>query len=281
MYHPDKESTMMKTKIFAGVVLITAVLFAQVGSVLAAPAMQDGSITGKVTSLECGTDSEGNLTILVTLEDAEGTSQTVNIDLATADSLGLVTFGEDELPDCSAEAFAAILDAAPEEGLEVTGAPEDIIPDEEESNHPISILLAAFFGEDASVINGYHEDGFGFGVIAQSLWMSQNVGGDATLAGEIMIAKTTGDYSAFFPEDTEDVPTNWGQFKKALSDKKNNLGSIVSGHAENNDVEEQSLDQTQQPGNGPGNSNNNGNGNNGKGNNKDKGNNGKGNGKNK
>lgn len=276
MYHPDKESTMMKTKIIAGVLLIAAVLFAQVGSVFAAPAMQDGSITGKVTALECGTDGEGNATILVTLEDAEGMSQTVNIDLATAESLGLVTYREDELPDCSAEAFAAILDAAPEEGLEVIIAPEDVIPvpDEEESNHPISVLLAAFFGEDASVIDGYHEDGFGFGVIAQSLWMSQNVGGDATLAGEIMIAKTTGDYSAFFPEGTEDVPTNWGQFKKALSDKKNNLGSIVSGHAENSNVEEQSLDQTQQPGNGHGNDN-------GKGNNKDKSNNGKGNGKNK
>ena len=265
---------MMKTKIFAGVLLITAVLFAQVGSVFAAPAMQDGSNTGKVTALECGTDSEGNTNILVTLEDAEGMLQTVNIDLATADSLGLVTFGEDELPDCSAEAFAAILDAAPEEGLEVTIVPEDVIPDEEESNHPISVLLAAFFGEDASVIDGYHEDGFGFGVIAQSLWMSQNVGGDASLAGEIMIAKTTGDYSAFFPEGTEDVPTNWGQFKKAFSDKKNNLGSVVSGHAQNSETDEQSLEQSQLE-----NSNNNGKGNSNK--DKDKSNNGKGNGKNK
>lgn len=273
---------MLKTKIFAGVVLITAVLFAQVGSVFAAPAMQDGSITGTVTGLECGTGSEGNTTILVTLEDAEGMSQTVNIDLATADSLGLVTFGEDELPDCSAEAFAAILDEAPEEGLEVTIAPEDVIPVEEESNHPISVLLAAFFGEDASVIDGFHDDGFGFGVIAQSLWISRNLSGDASLTEDILQAKQEKDFETFFEDHPEyltegnAVPTNWGQFKKALSEKKNNLGSVVSGHAENGETEETTLEQAS-PGNGHGIGNGNGNSNK----DKDKGNNGKGNGKNK
>lgn len=268
----------MKTKIFAGVLLITAVLFAQVGSVLAAPAMQDGSFTGKVTALECGTDSEGNTTILVTLEDAEGMSQTVNIDLATADSLGLVTYGEDELPDCSAEAFAAILDAAPEEGLEVMITPEDVIPEEEESNHPISVLLAAFFGEDASVIDGYHDDGFGFGVIAQALWMSKNYGGDAALTGVILEAKTTGDYSAITLPDGS-TPSNWGQFKKALSEKKNNLGNVVSGHGNNDSNPDTTMEEQSQPGNGHGNGNNNGNASNNK--DKDKSNNGKGNNKNK
>ena len=43
--------------------------------------------------------------------------------------------------------------------------PTTVIPDPttaEESVHPISALLAGFFGEDASVIDGYHTDGFGF-----------------------------------------------------------------------------------------------------------------------
>ncbi len=43
------------------------------------------------------------------------------------------------------------------------------------------------------------------------------------------------------------VPTNWGQFKKALLDKQNNLGVIVSGQA---DPLNSSTDVTQQHGNG-------------------------------
>jgi len=272
---------MFKSKMFAGILLIAAILFAQVGTALAAPQAQDTTpITGTITNIVLETDELGVTTVLVTLVDDMEVEQTVRLSVDTAEALGLVILDPDTMEP--------IVDESQVVGMSVEVDPSTVIPDEEpaeeptdESYSPISILLAAFFGEDAGVIDGYHDDGFGFGVIAQSLWMSQNVGGDASLAGEIMIAKTTGDYSAFFPEDAEDVPANWGQFKKALSDKKNNLGSIVSGHAENNDVEEQSLDQTQQPGNGHGNSNNNGNGNNGKGNNKDKGNNGKGNGKNK
>ena len=265
---------MSKTKILAGILLVAALLFAQAGTVFAAPQTQDGSITGKVTALECGTDSAGNTVILVTLEDTEGVSQTVSIDLVTADSLGLVTLGEGDLPDCSAEAFAAILDAAPEEGLVVT-----ITPDEEpveESNHPISVLLAAFFEVDASVIDDYHDDGFGFGVIAQSLWMSQNLGGDTSLTEDILLAKQDKNFETFFenhPEyltEGEAVPTNWGQFKKAVSDKKNNLGVVISGQADSDDV---LVQESLQPGNGNGNGNSN--------KDKEKNNNGKGKGNNK
>lgn len=231
--------------------LLAALVFVQVGTVLAAPALQDGSITGTVTALACGTDSEGNTIILVTLEDAEGASQTVSIDLVTADNLGLVTIGENDLPDCSAEAFTAILDAAAEEGLVVT------IDLEDESAHPISVVLAAFFDVDASVIDGYHEGGFGFGVIAQSLWMSQNMSGDASLTADILEAKQDKDFESFFenhPEylaEDEAVPTNWGQFKKSVSDKKNNLGSVISGQAGGDDTP---VEEAIQPGNGNGNS---------------------------
>jgi hypothetical protein len=30
----------------------------------------------------------------------------------------------------------------------------------------------------------------------------------------------------------DEMPTNWGQFKKVLREKKNNLGTIVSGQAD-------------------------------------------------
>ena len=118
-------------------------------------------------------------------------------------------------------------------------------------------------GEDASVIDGYHDEGFGFGVIAQSLWISQNLGGDASLTEDILLAKQNKDFETFFenhPEylaEGESIPTNWGQFKKALSGKKNNLGVVVSGHA-NNSNSETTTEQTQ-PGNGHGHGNGNGN----------------------
>ncbi|HXQ38943.1 MAG TPA: hypothetical protein VN843_33380, partial [Anaerolineales bacterium] len=54
--------------------------------------------------------------------------------------------------------------------------------------------------------------------------------------GEILIAKQNHDFSAFFPDDTENIPTNWGQFKKAVSEKKNNLGVIVSGQEDPDDT---------------------------------------------
>jgi hypothetical protein len=121
------------------------------------------------------------------------------------------------------------------------------------------------------VIDGYHTDGFGFGLIAQALWMSKNINEDASLAGQILDAKKSGDYSAFaeyFEDGT--LPTNWGQFRKALLDKKQNLGVVVSGQGnEGNDAA--------QPGHGNGKDKDKGKDNNGQGNgngnnkNKDKG----------
>ena len=125
--------------------------------------------------------------------------------------------------------------------------PGAVIPDgepSEESVHPIAWLMAQFFGEDPSVVNGYHEDGFGFGVIAQAMWISRNLtateseSGNASLAEEILQAKQAKNFEAFFEAHPEylgeagTVPTNWGQFKKSLLDKKNNLGVIVSGQEE-------------------------------------------------
>jgi hypothetical protein len=89
---------------------------------------------------------------------------------------------------------------------------------------------------------------FGFGVIAQALWMSRNLtedaAADADLAGLILQAKQTGDYSEFALEDGS-TPSNWGQFKKALLDKKNNLGVIVSGQADPDDSTDPLLTQQQ------------------------------------
>lgn len=241
---------MFKTKILASLSLIAALLFAQVGIAAAAPQTQDTTpITGTIQSITFETDEAGVTTVLVTVVDGTGAEQILRLSLETATALGLVTTD----PSTS----EPVVDNT-KVGTEIEIDPTTVLPDEpvEESYHVISEILASFFGEDPGVIDEYHTDGFGFGVIAQSLWISQNLGGDATLAGDILEAKQSGDYSAFFPEGTENIPTNWGQFRKALSEKKNNLGVIVSGHADNDDTTDAVDDQTQ-PGNGNGNGNGN------------------------
>jgi hypothetical protein len=258
---------MFKTKVLVGLLLVVSVLFAQVGMVFAAPAEQEATpITGTITNIQAETDSNGVTTVLVTLQDNMGATQTVRISTDTAVALGLVTVD----PTTN----TVIVDQT-KVGQPVTIDPSTVIPDQQptEPTNPIAAILAAFFGADANTVNQYHEEGFGFGVIAQALWISKNVNGDASLAGLILQAKKSGDYSNIMladgtsltlPDGT--VPTNWGQFKKALLEKKNNLGVIVSGHAQPDDGTSD-VNSQQDHGNGKNNGKGNGNGHgNGKGN---------------
>ena len=215
---------MSGTKYLAIVLLMLAVLFGQVGSVAAAaPTQNTTPITGTVQSITVETDPSGVTTVLVTLVDDQGATQTVRLSVQTAVILGLVTLDPTTLQPVVNEAKI---------GQTVEIDPATIIPEEEEKVHPIAALLASFFGVEPSVVNAYHEDGFGFGVIAQAMWIAEGLNGDVSTAGLILEAKRTGDYSAFvLPYGS--TPTNWGQFKKAaLGKDKKNLGIIVSGHAE-------------------------------------------------
>lgn len=229
---------MRPTKIIFTLLLGTALLLTQAGSVFAAPNLQEGPITGTVTALECGADGQGNTTVVVKLEDALGNPQTVTITLASAQTLGLISLDEAGLPDCSPEAFLAILEAAPPDGLAVEISPEDIVPVEEETKHPVGYALSLFFGDivDYDTIMQTHEDGTGFGVIAQALWMTVKMEGDSDFFMEVLTARETGDYSAFTLKDGS-IPQNWGQFKKAVldGDKKNNLGSVMSDKDDDGD----------------------------------------------
>ena len=242
---------MFGTKFLASFLLVLVVLFGQVGSAAAASQTQDPTpLTGTIQSIAIETDANGVTTVLVTLLDDQGTTQTVRLSLETATGLNLVD------PSTLGVSESQI-------GQPVTIDPTTVIPDEEpveEPVHPIAALLASFFGEDPGVVNDYHEDGFGFGVIAQALWMSRNLtitedsSGDASLAQDILEAKRDKDFEAFFeahPEylgEGETIPTNWGQFKKKVSEKKNNLGVIVSGQ-EDADESTEALGQ-QDHGNG-------------------------------
>jgi hypothetical protein len=223
---------MFKNKLLASVLLVLAVLFAQVGNVAAAPQAQD-TTPPEITNVETETDANNVTTVLVTLLYADQTEEVVRISYDYAVFLGLIDSDTqqpvpvEKLPD----------------GIAID--PNEVIPDEEpteeEDVHPIAWLLAEFFDADAGDINDYHQDGFGFGVIAQALWMSRNLtetddeAGNASLAWDILLAKQNKDFQSFFDEHEEyfnegdSVPTNWGQFKKSLLEKKNNLGVVVSG----------------------------------------------------
>ena len=237
---------MSKTKLLAGVLLVLAVLFAQVGTALAAPVAQDDTtpITGTIVGVITET-VDGVTTVLVTYKDADQAEHTVRISLDTAVTEGLVTV------DLATNTVTVV--AVGGDALDIL--PSDVIPDEEPGDeyvHPIAAILAKFFAVEPGVVQGYHDDGYGFGVIAQAMWMAQSLGeGDMTSAGLILEAKKTGDYSAFTLPDGS-APTNWGQFKKAAMGKdKKNLGIIVSGHAdpETDETEAQTL-QNNGKGNG-------------------------------
>jgi len=230
---------MSRIKFIATMLLAATLLFAQVGVAAAAPSAQETtSISGTIETITTETDANGVTTVLVKLLDG----QTVRISVDTAASLGLLQLdpvtGEPLLDPITGE---PLVDGT-KVGLVVEIDPTAVIPEEEEDAHPISAILASFFGEDPSVVDGYHEDGFGFGVIAQALWMSKNLNDDASLAGLILEAKESGDYSAFILPDGS-TPANWGQFKKAVSNKKNNLGVVVSGHANEDETTDASTQQ--------------------------------------
>jgi hypothetical protein len=108
----------------------------------------------------------------------------------------------------------------------------------EETLHPMALALAKFFtdalGLDYDETMGSHEDGMGFGDIAQACWMSYALEGEVK-ASEILAAKKSGDFSSI---DSEllggETPTDWSQFRETvLGNEKvqKNLGALMSGRA--------------------------------------------------
>jgi hypothetical protein len=255
---------MKDSKILIAFMLAIAVLVSQFGAVLAAPALQEGTISGTVTGLVCEVDlSTTAKTFLVTTQGADGTSQTVRIDQFTADRLKLITINTDGSPDCSPEALENA------RGMEVTIDTTAIIPDEEENQHPVGAALATFFEEEKditfedmttydAIMKAHEEDGFGFGVIAQALWLTLKLESALPeLSPEeifqmILDAKQKGDFSEFASLFQDETPQNWGQFRKAVldGDKKGNLGTVMSN---------KDNDNGNNGNNGNGQSNNNGN----------------------
>ncbi len=69
--------------------------------------------------------------------------------------------------------------------------------------------------------------------------MSKNLNGEVSFDA-ILQAKKDGSGTFTLGDGTVITYTNWGQLRKALLDKKNNLGVVVSGHGDNQDNSSQS-----------------------------------------
>lgn len=207
------------SKVIFSLILGIAMLTTQVGSVLAAPAIQEGDQVGEVTGLTCGTNGT---TVIVTYydENSDPQEQVIEVSMETA-----ITFGF--LPEGTETCEETLLTGV---GEQVN--PADLIPVEEGSQHPVGAVLATFFDfVSYDAVMEAHANGTGFGVIAQALWMTDKLEGDSDLFLAIVQAKKDGDYSSlsvYF--DGDSTPTNWGQFKKTIlnGDKKNNLGVVMS-----------------------------------------------------
>ncbi len=255
---------MNKTKFFIGIILAVSVLIAQIGSVSAAPASQNSiPVIGTVQSITLETDpNTGVITVLVGVTDQNLSLQSVRMSLETASTLGLFVLDDD--------GNHVINNAALGESIEID--PTTVIPEEIETRHPVGNALAAFFsdiaGVDYDTIMAAHDQGIGFGVIAQALWLTLKLEGNAEVFQALLHAKEIGDYTnfAFDKNGTRIIPKNWAELRKAImaGEKMDNLGTIMSAkdksHANKDD----------------GNSNSDGNGH-GNGKDKDKSNNGHGN----
>jgi len=244
---------MDKAKFFLSLVLALSVLLIQVGGVFAASALENQTpVSGIVQSITLEADTITGVTIVsVDLIDSNQVLQSVRVSLDAAIAHGLVVLNGDGKPDINNSAL----------GKPVEIDPSSVIPTQDENQHPIGSALATFFSEidgiDYETIMTAHGQGVGFGVIAQTLWLTTKLEGNAEIFETLIHAKQTGDFSAFILDDGSS-PENWGQLKKAIldKDKKNNLGVVISNSDNNGNG---SGNGSGNNGNGNGNGNSNGN----------------------
>ena len=227
-------------------------------------------ITGTVQTvvIETNATTSESVVVVTLLDETAGTTQTVKISLEAAVTLGLVT-----------------TDATTGENVVVVGQtveidPTIVIPEEdttvptEEAQHPVGSALTDFFssllGVDYETIMTYHEEGIGFGVIAQALWLSKNLDGGTDTFDALLEAKKSGDYSAITLPDGS-TPDNWGDVVRSHK-KGENLGSVMSDKTKSNKDTSGATTITTTKERGNGNSNGNGHSNGNGGNNNGNGN---------
>ena len=191
------------------------------------------SLTGTVESIIVNTDPVTTISTVDISLLVDTQSQLITLTLDQAVTLGLVTVSTDVPP------VITVVDTLLGQTITVDASMLPPAPTEEVDN-PIAKILGDFFsqlfGVDASAIQTYHDEGMGYGEIAQAGFLSYALGGDGTMMETFIDAKQSGDYSTITLPDGS-TPENWGQLKKSvMSDDKawKNLGGIVSGRADEN-----------------------------------------------
>jgi hypothetical protein len=231
---------MQKSKLLISVLMAMLLLATQAAYVEASPASQEegetpisGNVDEVFVEIDPETDEVTAVVITLSFEDQE--PQTFRLSLETALEKGLV------IEDADNPGNYVVPEGV--EGSEIDIEPTTVLPEEEEKEHPVGSAISDFFsdllGVDYETVMDYHNDGFGFGVITQALWMTNAMEGDSELFSAILEAKRSGDYSTITLPDGS-FPENWGQFRKAVMSEreksKENLGAIKSGRAKESDT---------------------------------------------
>jgi hypothetical protein len=209
------------------------------------------TLSGVVNSLVLVTDPLTGITSqTVTLTDLSNVVHVVSLNLSDALSLGLITTTVDTTKI----------------GTPIALDPTVVLAST--TYNKTVTKLGTFFGTLGVTFDqlaAYQAAGFGYGVITQAAWMTAQLGGNAALLDQILVAKSTGNYSGLALPGGATV-TNWGQLRKlVLTNPHQNLGSIMSGKAAPL-VAPVTTSTTASNANGKGNNKGNGNGNgNGKG----------------
>ncbi len=226
-------------KITASILLLLVMLAMTTGI---ASAQETTLITGTVQTVVIeSNETTGETVVVVTLLDEAGTSQTLQINLETAKALELVV--TDPATGETKTSEGAV-------GATVEIDPATVIPEEtaEEEQHPVGSALSDFFSDLTGIsyetVMSYHDDGMGFGVIAQALWLSNGMGGGEEMFTALLDAKQSGDFSGITLADGS-TPDNWGDVVTSLK-KGESLGSVKSGkavNAENEEVEQAGIEK--------------------------------------
>jgi len=187
-------------------------------------------VTGIIQTITPLTDPiTGDVTVRVALRTADGVLP-VTYSLENAATLGLVTATAD-IPPVVTVVESMI-------GQTLTVDPTLVLETGELVTQPVAVTLGDFLsgvlGVDGATLMTYHEQGLGFGEIAQAGFMSLALNGDSTVFASILNAKKSGDYSAIVLPDGS-TASNWGQLRKSVfTNEKNlkNLGAVMSGRVE-------------------------------------------------
>ena len=231
---------MYKRIVFISLLLTLSILSTQVGDAHAGALLQASAIIqGTVQSITLDNDASTGITTVIVGIRKGHEIQLVRFSQETAIRLGFVVLDGDGKPGINQVML----------GKHAKFESLDIIPLHEQKRHPVGDALATFFtgieGLNYDVIMEIHESGTGFGVIAQVLWLTQEIP-DANIDDfQILLdARKNNTYTGLpFVNDSgiTVTPSSWSELRKAILAGKavGNLGAVMSDRAANTAEEHQ------------------------------------------